>query len=108
MADDFKIRKSSREFLSVFLEGHQDDFEAVMAEMKDTNPKKWLSVYVDMMKLVVPKQQDVNVSVGMNRDFEELRQLANTRVTPKLTARPLNDIEADFEELPELIPSKLC
>lgn len=104
-----KITKAQKEFLQGFLADKQEDFQEVMEELKLANPRRWAELYVDMTKMVVPKQSNVNVNVGINRDFRELHMLATTKVGQKTLDgetvqhlerfEPIEDV--DYEELPK-------
>lgn len=104
-----KVTKAQKAFLQSFLADKQQDFEEVMEELKLMSPRRWAELYVDMTKLVIPKQQNVNVNVGINRDFRELHMLATTRVGQKSvdggSVRKLERLEAiedvDYEEIPK-------
>lgn len=103
-----KITKSHKAFISDYLQKNQAEFEESMEELRLGNPRRWLELFVDMTKLVVPKQSNVNVNVGINKDFRDLHLLATTKVdgtkkvdgedVKKLTRmEPVEDV--DYEEL---------
>ena len=78
--------------------------EELFEELAEHDPKAWLLLYHDMQKHVVPKQSQVNVSVGINKDFQELVALSTTKTDDPLAigAEPVPKIEdADYEELKE-------
>lgn len=102
-----KSFKAIKEFMGDILMQHQEDFAIVFDTLKEENPRRWVELYIDMMKHVIPKQSSVNVNVGINKDYRELLLMANTVSKPKelqgkeydaLTELP--DLsEADFDEM---------
>ena len=95
-----KGKKAQKEFIRDLLSKNQEKFE----ELADHDPKAWLLLYHDMQKHVVPKQSQVDVSVGINKDFQELVALSTTKTDDPLAigAEPVPKIEdADYEELKE-------
>lgn len=97
-------RKAQKEFIRDLLSTNQEKFEELFSELAEHDPKAWLLLYHDMQKHVVPKQSQLNVSVGINKDFQELQALSTTKTDDPLaiSATPVPRIEdADFEELKE-------
>lgn len=97
-------RKAQKEFIRDLLSTNQEKFEELFSELAEHDPKAWLLLYHDMQKHVVPKQSQLNVSVGINEDFQELQALSTTKTDDPLAigANPVPRIEdADFEELKE-------
>lgn len=97
-------RKAQKEFIRDLLSTNQEKFEELFSELAEHDPKAWLLLYHDMQKHVVPKQSHLNVSVGINKDFQELQALSTTKTDDPLAigANPVPRIEdADFEELKE-------
>lgn len=97
-------RKAQKEFIRDLLSTNQEKFEELFSELAEHDPKAWLLLYHDMQKHVVPKQSQINVSVGINKDFQELQALSTTKTDDPLAigANPVPRIEdADFEELKE-------
>lgn len=99
-----KGKKTQKEFIRDLLSKNQEKFEELFEELAEHDPKAWLLLYHDMQKHVVPKQSQVNVSVGINKDFQELVALSTTKTDDPLAigAEPVPKIEdADYEELKE-------
>lgn len=99
-----KGKKAQKEFIRDLLSKNQENFEELFEELADHDPKAWLLLYHDMQKHVVPKQSQVDVSVGINKDFQELVALSTTKTDDPLAigAEPVPKIEdADYEELKE-------
>lgn len=97
-------RKAQKEFIRDLLSTNQEKFEELFSELAEHDPKAWLLLYHDMQKHVIPKQSQLNVSVGINKDFQELQALSTTKTDDPLAigATPVPRIEdADFEELKE-------
>lgn len=99
-----KGKKAQKEFIRDLLSKNQEKFEELFEELADHDPKAWLLLYHDMQKHVVPKQSQVDVSVDINKDFQELVALSTTKTDDPLAigAEPVPKIEdADYEELKE-------
>ena len=99
-----KGKKAQKEFIRDLLSRNQEKFEELFEELAEHDPKAWLLLYHDMQKHVVPKQSQVNVSVGINKDFQELVALSTTKTDDPLAigTEPVPKIEdADYEELKE-------
>lgn len=99
-----KGEKAQKEFIRDLLSKNQEKFEELFEELAEHDPKAWLLLYHDMQKHMVPKQSQVNVSVGINKDFQELVALSTTKTDDPLAigAEPVPKIEdADYEELKE-------
>ncbi|WP_308247322.1 hypothetical protein [uncultured Prevotella sp.] len=99
-----KGEKAQKEFIRDLLSKNQEKFEELFEELAEHDPKAWLLLYHDMQKHVVPKQSQVNVSVGINKDFQELVALSTTKTDDPLAigTEPVPKIEdADYEELKE-------
>lgn len=97
-------RKAQKEFIRDLLSTNQEKFEELFSELAEHDPKAWLLLYHDMQKHVIPKQSQLNVSVSINKDFQELQALSTTKTDDPLAigANPVPRIEdADFEELKE-------
>ncbi len=97
-------KRAQKEFIRDLLSRNQDKFSELFDELAEHDPKAWLLLYHDMQKHVVPKQSQLNVSVGINKDFQELVALSTTKTDDPLAigAQPVPKIEdADYEELKE-------
>lgn len=100
-----KSKRAQKEFIRDLLSSNQKKFEELFNELAEHDPKAWLMLYHDMQKHIVPKQAQLNVSVGINKDFQDLQALALTK-TDDPQAIGLSDVprieDADFEELKEI------
>ncbi len=97
-------KRAQKEFIRDLLAKNQDKFEELFEELAEHDPKAWLMLYQDMQKHIVPKQSQVNVAVGINKDFQELQALACTKTDNPLGigVQPVPMImDADFQELPD-------
>lgn len=99
-----KGRKAQKEFIRDLLSKNQEKFEELFEELAEHDPKAWLILYQDMQKHIVPKQSQVNVNVGINKDFRALEALSVTK-TDAPGALGFHEVpkieDADFEELKE-------
>lgn len=100
-----KSKRAQKEFIRDLLASNQEKFEELFEELAEHDPKAWLMLYHDMQKHVVPKQSQLNVSVGINKDYQDLEALALTKTDDPL-ALGLNDVpkiqDADYVEIKEL------
>lgn len=69
--------KALRDFLVDVLEENQQRFREVMFEAASEDPRLFMKYYAELSKLLVPKQQDVNVNLSLNEDFNALKALAS-------------------------------
>ena len=70
--------KAHRDFLLKCLEENQEDFRRLLADTAIEDPRLFLKLNIELAKLLLPKQQDVNVSLTLNQDFLELKALAES------------------------------
>lgn len=70
--------KAHRDFLLKCLEENQEDFRRLLADTAIEDPRLFLKLNLELAKLLLPKQQDVNVSLTLNQDFLELKALAES------------------------------
>lgn len=100
-----KNKRAQKEFIRDLLASNQEKFEELFEELAEHDPKAWLMLYHDMQKHIVPKQSQLNVSVGINKDYQDLEALALTKTDDPL-ALGLNDVpkiqDADYVEIKEL------
>lgn len=90
--------KAQRDFLLSVLEENQEDFRRLFSEMAIENPLQFLRLYRDFSSMVVPKQNELNVSLTLSKDFQELQALGST----SLPTPPAGLIEPkEYEELDE-------
>lgn len=98
-------KRAQKEFIRDLLASNQEKFEELFEELAEHDPKAWLMLYHDMQKHIVPKQSQLNVSVGINKDYQDLEALALTKTDDPL-AIGLNDVprieDADYQEIKEL------
>ena len=86
-------KREQRDFLAKVLEDNQEDFVVIMNRLKESDPKKWLDMYVDISKTIIPKSTDVNVNVGIENDYRQLKLMAENIDD----SREIED--ADFTEI---------
>lgn len=104
-----RISKCHKAFISEYLSKNQKTFEEVMEEVRLGNPRRWAELYVEMTKMVIPKEANVNVNVGINKDFRDLHLLATTMVLEQKKdgelveqLKKLNPVEdVDYEMMPK-------
>lgn len=97
-----KKKRAQKEYIKDLLDRHQDKFEEVMNTLAECDPVKYAELYTKLSVHIIPKQNQLNVSVGLNKDYAELMALGNTNVSPekRLGFSKVEEIEeVDFEEL---------
>lgn len=74
------LSQAQKEFAREFLNGNQERFKQVMDEIFENDPRLYARLYLDLHKHTVPTDKNVNVNVGINKDFLELQAMARTNV----------------------------
>lgn len=100
-----KKASAQKEFIRDLLARHQDKFEDVMNIIAECDPVRYAELYVKLSTHLIPKQNQLNVNVGLNQDYQALQALASTRVGAdrQLGFERTEEIrDADFEELKDL------
>lgn len=98
-----KLTKGQKEFLKDFVNEEQDTFERIMKELETYAPTKWVDVYMKMNQMVIPKESNLNVNIGLNRDFQELvnmGRMSSRRIT-SANAGELEKLDT-FEEITDV------
>lgn len=72
--------QAHRDFLMDCLEENQEQFRRLLYELGEVDPKAYLRMILDIHKSLVPKQQDVNLTMTFNKDFQELQALSKSEV----------------------------
>ena len=100
------VKKSAqKEFLRDYLARNQEKFEECMDQLAEYDPKTYATIYKDLMKHMIPKQSEVSVTHGLDKDFKQLAALGMTKVNDNnqidvSTVENIHDV--DFEELNDL------
>lgn len=100
LAKNPKLTKGQKEFLKDFVNAEQETFERIMKELETYAPTKWVDVYMKMNQMVIPKESNINVNLGLNRDFQELvnmGRMSSRRIT-SANAGELEKLDS-FEEI---------
>lgn len=87
-----KLTKGQKEFLKDFVTAKQEEFERVMKDLQEYAPTKWADLYLKVTQMVVPKESNLNVNIGLNRDFQELVNLGRTS-SKRLTSENMGELE---------------
>ena len=91
-------KREQRDFLAKVLEDNQEDFVAIMNRLKESDYKKWLDMYVDISKTIIPKSTDVNVNVGIENDYRQLKLMAeNIDDSREIEDADFTEIEKDTD-----------
>lgn len=75
-----KGAKAQKQFMLDWLNENQQVFTELMDEAREQDPRLFITTYTTIMKHVVPQDKNVNVNVGINKDFLELQAMGRTNV----------------------------
>lgn len=75
-----KGARAQKQFMLDWLSENQQVFTELMADAKEQDPRLFVQTYTTIMKHVVPQDKNVNVNVGINKDFLELQAMGRTKV----------------------------
>lgn len=75
--------KAHRDFLLQCLLENQDKFRQLLWDAAEEDPKFFLKISVEIAKHLIPRQQDVNVNLTLNQDFQALQALSSTSASQK-------------------------
>ena len=96
--------KAHKAFLTELLEESEEDFRRILFEARDEDKRLYLKIMLELNKLMMPRQQDVNVNLGVSQDLMELKALAQTGTVSRqeiagfVDATPIHDIDELKEE----------
>ena len=95
-----KGTRAHREFMMRCLDETEDDFLRILHDMAIDDPKFFMRTRMDISRLVMPRQQEVNVNLTLNEDFQELQALASRGIDSKLLVDKggIEEIEAIEED----------
>ncbi len=88
--------KAHRDFLMRCLSDTEEDFSRILQMLAVEDPKFFMRIRMDIAKLVLPRQQEFNVNLTLNEDYQELQALANrvpgTKYLPNASVEELQVI----------------
>lgn len=96
-----KSGKLQKEFIKEWLADQQDEFVETMAMMRERDPRLWLKLYVENAKLVIPKQSNLNVRHGFDKDFEKVMMLGKSTSKEPMKLEVFSEYE-EMQKEPEL------
>jgi hypothetical protein len=65
--------KTLRESINAILEGGIEDFNSTMAELRETNPKAYLDVYVKLIDFSLPRMKSVDTTISTKDNVESIK-----------------------------------
>jgi len=65
--------KTLRESINAILEGGIEDFNSSMAELRETNPKAYLDVYVKLIDFSLPRMKSVDTTISAKDNVESIK-----------------------------------
>jgi hypothetical protein len=68
-----KEKKTLRESINSILEGGIEDFNSTMAELRETNPKAYLDVYVKLIDFSLPRMKSVDTTISTKDNVESIK-----------------------------------
>jgi hypothetical protein len=75
-----KGARAQKQFMLDWLSDNQEVFTELMQDARVQDPRLFVQTYTTIMKHVVPQDKNVNVNVGINKDFLELQAMGRTNV----------------------------
>jgi len=104
-----ELSENQRDYLLHWLENNRAGFATAMQSVQKKAPYLYAKYYIEMSKLVMPKEQNINVNIGLNRDLMELQALAGcglegTSAAPAIMNDDGGELPefAEFEEIKDL------
>lgn len=85
-------------FMNGYLLDHQDIFVECMQEIREGAPVKYAELYIKMYGLNQAKETNINMTVNMQKDVQDLFALAKTKSQPKL-GKPSEEEFVPYEEI---------
>ena len=68
-----KEKKALRESINAILEGGIEDFNGAMAELRESNPGKYLDIYVKLIEYGLPKLRSVDTTLDLKDKIESIK-----------------------------------
>ena len=68
-----KEKKTLRESINSILEAGIEDFNSSMAELRETNPKAYLDVYIKLIEYGLPKMRSVDTTISAKDNVESIK-----------------------------------
>ncbi len=65
--------KTLRESINAILEGGIEDFNGAMSELRETNPGKYLDIYVKLIEYGMPKLRSVDTTIDLKDKVESIK-----------------------------------
>lgn len=97
-----KEKKAQKEFLREALAERQEDFLRLLDECKIQDPRFFLKIYTELSKTIMPKETKLDVTVGINRDFDELKAMSSmTLISPEQQLPSLSTF-VQMEQFPDM------
>lgn len=89
-----------KEFMKNWLMDHQDYFAECMEAVRKNSPSLYVKLYLQAQQQIMPKQQDLNVKFGIEKDFADVMMLAKTKSSDGHEL-PLKDNYVQFDVMKE-------
>jgi len=68
-----KEKKTLREAITTIVEGGAEDFQRTMNELSETNPGKYLDIYVKLLEYSMPKLRSVDTTISAKDNVESIK-----------------------------------
>lgn len=79
-----KDNRVVKEAINAIIEGGLEDFQSVLAEMRETNPVKFAENYMKLMEYTIPKLRSVDSNISMDPE-----QLSSIKI--EVVSKPTNE-----------------
>ena len=89
-----------KQAINAIIEGGLEDFQSVLADMRETNPVKFAENYMKLMEYTIPKLRSVDSNVSL--DTESLGSIRIEVITKEKNEGTKNTSDGS---LPEELPS---
>ena len=87
-----------RAFIQSFLEDNEQNFKDAMDNVYEHDKKAYAKLYIELQKIVMPKEQGVNVNIGISKDMEQMMMLGRAAAPQQaIDAKPVE--EAEFQDM---------
>lgn len=98
------VNQIQKSFMNGYLVDHQDIFVEVMDEIREGAPAKYAELYLKMYQINQAKETNINLTMNVQKDVQDLFALAKTKSQPKLGVSGEEEF-VSYEELrPEGLP----
>ena len=78
------VTAAQRDFMNGWLLDNQEAFVEVMDLIREGNPVKYAELYMKAYQMGIIKEQNINININRQQDYEDLQAMVRTRINPSL------------------------